>query len=1087
MHSYGLQVEGPRLVQDTEALISLKLQLGLVNPQVSSLLFTWGQTPTDSCTWKGVQCTVTSGVTRVTNLNLSNSKLRGGIPAQISNLTALVSVSLNLNQFNGTIPSEIGNISSLTYLDLSSNGLTGGIPETFLDLINLQYLNMAGNQLTGGIPDALPKMCGNLESLNISNNPDLGGQLPLGINACKYLTVLDLEFTKLQGSIPMELGQIPGLRSLNLGSNSLTGSIPDGLFASCEALSYLDLSGNQLIGNIPPAIGNCSALKVVMLSQNNLTSIQAELGLLTNLTWLFLGQNQFGGEVPQQITSLISLQMLDLRANNFRGRIPQGLGQLKFLKYLMLQSNNLTGSLPAEITTLPNLIYLDVSDNPLGSTIPDYLGNLTNIQFLFLVNNSYSGYIPNELGFLTNLQVLDLGDNMLTGSIPKSIGNLHKLLYLRLANNRLTGVIPDEIGNCQSLIWLNLFKNLLSGAIPESIGSIGNMSGLTLASNSRNLIQLPPQLGECNIILRFLPKTEGPFTQIPTVLNTARCSIGWNSLILGDNVFSYCKNATSVAANGYLQLSMNNLSGSLPMSFSNIDHFNGIFIEDNHLSGNIPAVFNTPRMTFLSLHNNFLSGPLPSDFSNMKCIELMDFSFNYLSGSIPTSLEQCTTLTAFNVSYNPLLSGPIPVGGQFLTFPGSSYLGDDLLCYSNINNSIDNKIPRCHSTAQPNGPGPPYSPTPSAAKLATSTIVGIILVCILGLLILTLGGFYFLKKTAVNPASDLITDDKESVFFGETSVHVSVFSTDLPKELKYTDLMLASNNFDETNIISSQGFGVIYKAQLMDGSLVAIKKLLQQGSPELDQIFLGEIETIGHTHQQNLLPLLGCAVIGSEKLLVYKYMVNGSLDDWLHEQPRGKQTLHWQVRLKIAVGMARGLKFLHHNCSIPIIHGDMKSSNVLLEENFEPRLTDFGLAGVLNASESQYASSILVANVGYIPPEYIQTWRATIKGDVYSFGVVLLELITGRRPVEVAYNDKHCRNIVEWVKALSKERKERDAYDPVVTLSGAPEELQKFLQLATWCTEQVSVKRPTMRDVVAALEEIKNGNLQLQDSVKNFG
>ncbi|KAJ7525396.1 hypothetical protein O6H91_17G048600 [Diphasiastrum complanatum] len=1068
----GLLLHNSALAQDIQALLSVKTAFMVANPIIPSLLHTWTYNSTDPCTWKAVQCSNVSGEIRVTSLDLSNSMLRGSIPAEICNVTALESLFLDLNQLNGTIPSEIGSLGSLKYLNLCSNAFSGTIPASFRGLNNLQYLNMADNSMVGGIPDTLALMCGNLQTLNISNNPELGGQLPLGLNACGNLTAIDFEITNLQGSIPSELGQIPGLQYLNLGSNNLTGSIPDGLFSNCASLSYVDLSLNHLTGDVPPSIGNCSNLSTLMLCQNNLKSIPLELGGLTNLTWLFLGENQLEGEMPRQILSLTSLTILDLRDNGFNGRIPSMISQLQSLQYLMLEHNSFSGSLPPEITKLSSLLFLDVSDNPVGGTIPNFIRNLTSVQILILANNLYTGSLLPELGFLPNLQFLDLGDNQLTGSIPSTIGNLQNLLWLRLANNLLTGAIPHEIGNCGGLMWLNLANNSLTGSIPENIGNISSTAVDIFAINDRDLLFLPKQLGECRILLRWLPNLEYPYSKIPALLIRDRCQQFWNYLMRGTNLYPICSGQGSIASTGYIQLSMNMLNGSLPISLRQAHHFSGIFLSDNQLSGNLRQVFSRPEISLLKLQHNSFTGLIPSDFSNMECIAVMDLSFNNLSGSIPISLERCSTLVVFNLSYNPLLTGPIPEEGQFATFSESSYLQDSSLCYKRINSPIDSKIPMCKSaiTTQPAGESLPHPSSTRTSKLTTWAIASIILGCTLGIVFIVAAFALRVRRGHTSCASDCVNDGKEIQCFGTGNLYVTLFSIELPQQLTHKDLITATDNFDGVNLIGSSGFGVVYKAKLMDGTLVAIKKLAHGGSL-LDHVFLTKIEEIGNIRQKNLVPLLGCTALGSDKLLLYRYMENGSLDDWLHELPRGAQTLDWPLRYNIALGIARGLKFLHHGCSPPIIHGDIKARNILLDQDLEPRLTDFALAQVLKVNES-YVTSIIVGNVGYIPPEYSRTWRATMKGDIYGFGVLLLQLISGRRPVDVAEIEKDCRSMVEWVVSMRKQGRERATYDPIIASSGAPGELQRLMKLATWCTEELPSQRPTMEEVLGALEEM---------------
>ncbi|KAJ7515904.1 hypothetical protein O6H91_22G033900 [Diphasiastrum complanatum] len=1069
------------VTEDYLTLLSLKATLKVANPVSNPLLGSWADNASSPCVWSGITCNIVGGQTRVTTVDLSNKTLHGFIPLELTNLTALVSLFLPMNSFTGTIPPEIGSLSYLTSLDLSINTLSGPIPTSLGSLTNLQFLNLQQNNLTGGIPPELLSNCGNLKRLNISNNLYLGGLLPVGWKNCQNLTHLDLMITAMGKTISLELGELPGLQHLNLGENNFTGEIPYALFANCGELNFLDLSLNQLVGPIPAEVGNCSKLTVAMFSQNNLTSIPLEIGRLTNLNWLFLGKNKFVGEVPSQLITLTNLTILDLKANSFSGSIPAFLSKLKALEYLYLQRNMFNGSIPPELSELSNLIYFDLSDNLFTGPIPSSLGNLsTTMQFLFLASNFFTGRIPPELGNLINLQLLEIGENQLTGSIPGSIFNLPKLIWLRLANNFLSGPIPDEMSNSTSLMWLNLFNNLLSGPFPQNLTLVSSTAPQTFRMNIDNLPYLPKQLGDKDTVVRWLPRLGFPFSGVPGILTRDNSQVFWNTLIVrGTTKDPTCIYLSPFSGNGYIQVSNNHLSGSLPPSLGEMPNIISFHMSNNNFTGKIPEVFNKAGMSFLELDNNSLTGPIPPNMNEMKCALIIQLDRNNLSGSIPPTLDQCQQLALFNVSYNPQLSGPIPTQFQFATFIDSSYLGDSLLCSPpSGSNEASTVLPLCKAPDQfpPGGFVPSQNPPRRESKLTTPTIVGIVLASVLGALVIGLAGFCLIGRSApVKTASDDFSDDgQDSQRFADTSVHVSLFSVELPKQLTYTDLLMATKNFDEGNVVGSGGFGVVYRAKLMDGSLVAIKKLIQEG-PQADREFLAEMETLGHVHHDNLVPLLGCSTFGSEKLLVYRFMANGSLDDWLHERPNGAQMLGWPLRLNIALGMAKGLKFLHHNCSPPIIHRDMKASNILLDENFEPRLTDFGLARVLGAQDT-HVSTIVAGTLGYVPPEYCQTWRATIKGDVYSFGVVLLELVTGKRPMDAEYNDKNCNNIVEWVIALIKEGSQTEAYDHTVASSGSPVELLQFLKLATWCTEDLPIKRPTMREVLKALEEIKGGN-----------
>lgn len=304
------------------------------------------------------------------------------------------------------------------------------------------------------------------------------------------------------------------------------------------------------------------------------------------------------------------------------------------------------------------------------------------------------------------------------------------------------------------------------------------------------------------------------------------------------------------------------------------------------------------------------------------------------------------------------------------------------------------------------------------------------------------------------------------------SINVATFEKPLRK-LTFAHLLEATNGFSAESLIGSGGFGEVYKAQLKDGCVVAIKKLIHV-TGQGDREFMAEMETIGKIKHRNLVPLLGYCKIGEERLLVYEYMKWGSLEAVLHDRAKGGGSkLDWAARKKIAVGAARGLAFLHHSCLPHIIHRDMKSSNVLLDENFEARVSDFGMARLVNALDTHLSVSTLAGTPGYVPPEYYQSFRCTTKGDVYSYGVILLELISGKKPIDPSqFGDDN--NLVGWAKQLQREKRSNEILDPeLMTQKSGEAELFQYLRIAFECLDDKPFRRPTMIQVMAMFKELQ--------------
>ncbi|CAH9139434.1 unnamed protein product [Cuscuta epithymum] len=332
---------------------------------------------------------------------------------------------------------------------------------------------------------------------------------------------------------------------------------------------------------------------------------------------------------------------------------------------------------------------------------------------------------------------------------------------------------------------------------------------------------------------------------------------------------------------------------------------------------------------------------------------------------------------------------------------------------------------------------------------------------------------------AARPATNANSGWKLTDFPEASSINLSTFEKPLIK-LTLADLIEATNGFHNDSLIGSGGFGDVYKAHLKDGSVVAVKKLIHI-SGQGDKEFTAEMETIGKIKHRNLVPLLGYCKVGEERLLVYEYMKYRSLEDVLRDRKKKKKEesvkLNWAARRKIVIGAARGLAFLHHNCIPHIIHRDMKSSNVLVDDNFEARVSDFGMARLMSAMDTHLSVSTLAGTPGYVPPEYNQSFRCSTKGDVYNFGVVLLELLTGKRPTHSA--DFGDNNLVGWVK-LQNKTQIRDVFDQDLFKDDCYPSLEKelvlYLRVASECLDDRPWKRPSMVEVMAKFKEIQAGS-----------
>ncbi|WOL12655.1 receptor-like serine/threonine-protein kinase [Canna indica] len=275
------------------------------------------------------------------------------------------------------------------------------------------------------------------------------------------------------------------------------------------------------------------------------------------------------------------------------------------------------------------------------------------------------------------------------------------------------------------------------------------------------------------------------------------------------------------------------------------------------------------------------------------------------------------------------------------------------------------------------------------------------------------------------------------------------------------------------DIIGSGGHGTVYRLAIDDTITFAVKRL-NKGNSDRERGFERELDAMADIKHRNIVSLYGYYIAPQFNLLVYELMPNGNLDTLLHGTASIAKPLDWPTRYKIAVGTARGLAYLHHDCVPHIIHRDIKSSNILLDHNMEARVSDFGLATLIKPDHS-HVSTIVAGTFGYLAPEYFETGRATTKGDVYSFGVVLLELLTGKRPTDESFIEEGTK-LVTWVKGILELKKEEHAVDKA--LSCYPmDEVKKVFHVAEKCLESDPLERPTMAEVYKMLEQVNTSSI----------
>ncbi|CAA3018858.1 Serine threonine kinase [Olea europaea subsp. europaea] len=1021
------------ITTDQSSLLNFKAQIKLDPSHILSK--NWSAF-TSVCVWIGVTCGLRHQ--RVTALDISGMNLMGIIPSQLGNLSFLVSINLSENYFFGDVPRELIQLQRLKIMHFGSNNLSGEIPSWFCFLPKLQVLNLGKNSFTGFIPPSVSNMS-MLQYLDLSFN-SLQGKIPEEIGNLRNLKTLALRHNRLTGVVPLQVFNISTMEFLGFTGNNLTGNLPLQICYGVPRLHGLYLSNNEFSGEIPSNLSECLQLQILSLSYNKFSgSIPGEIGRIRTLQYLNIGYNDLSGTIPHELGNLENLKGLSMGYNFLNGSIPASISNISSLQIIEIGHCNLSGVIPQEIGTLSNLEILFLDRNSLNGQIPNFLGNLSFIERVELAKNNFISESP-ELSFITSLTncryltELEYNNNPLNVILPVSVGNLSTSLQALYGYNcGLRGSIPNEIGNLTSLIKLSLYGNELTGSIPVSIVNLQKLQGLSFSNNNISG-SIPDSFCELhnlyeltlfqNQITGAIPGCIGNITTLRYLyINTNRLTstIPAGLWLLKDLLV--------------LNLSTNILSGSLPQEIGKLKVAIFIDLSLNRFLGSIPSTIgDLQTLSNLSLAHNALQGSIPDSVGKMLSLEHLDLSHNNLSGYIPKSLEVLKYLMYLDVSFNDL-SGEVPSSGPFKNFSSKSFISNDGLCGDPIYG-----LPSCPTGRQ------------KKRKVMLAVVFSLIGITILILIVMALAyatGKYRRKHLVENGAD----------FTPGTTLRVS-----------YYELLQATEGYSESHLLGTGSLGSVYKGTLNNGRDVAVKvfNLQQQNAFKSFDV---ECEVLRNLRHRNLCKVISTCSNPNFKALVLEYMSNGSLEKWLYSDDYVLDILQ---RINIMIDVAYALEYLHYSYSMPIVHCDLKPSNVLLDEDFVAHLSDFGISKLLDEGESN-AYTTTLGTLGYIAPEYGLEGSVSIRCDVYSYGIMLMEIFTQMKPSDEKFSGD--LNLRSWI---------NDSMPYAITriidsnLLGLEEHdtkklrcLSSIMELALNCSMESASERVNMKEVVTAMKNIK--------------
>ncbi|KAE8734035.1 putative LRR receptor-like serine/threonine-protein kinase [Hibiscus syriacus] len=793
-------------------------------------------------------------------------------------------------------------------------------------------------------------------------------------------------------------------------------------------LKILDFMWNEMTGSIPKEIGRISTLELLLLNGNNLSgSLPDELGNLSNMNRFQIDQNNISGQIPKTYANLSSVKHLHFNNNSLSGQIPLELSRASTLIHLLLDNNNLSGYLPPDFSNLPDLRILQLDNNNFnGSDIPASYEKFPMLVKLSLRNCSLQGAVP-DLSRIMNLTYLDLSHNFLSGTIP-SYKLSDNMTTIDLSDNQLNGSIPESFLDLPSLQTLSLQNNFLTGPVPTNIGqnmSFNASARLTLDLRNNSLSRVEGNLNPpVNVTLRL----EGnPVCRNANLLNI--------SLFCGSEL-----------GEGEMRPSLNNSKVGCPKQSCPVD-----MSYEYVPASPIPCACAAPLRIGYRLKSPSFSYFHPFIQSFEK----------YLTGSLNFSLYQLSIDTYFwegrrlrmilklfpNVNHSTFDDGEVRRIRDIYAswhFHGNDFFGPyELLHFTLLG-------PYAHIDFGNENKG-----------ISRGTLVAVVV-----------GGVAFAVAMSVI-VTVLITRRHPRNHSAMSRRRLSTKASmkiEGVRDFTFKEMVVATDNFSTQ--VGQGGYGKVYKGSLSDKTVVAIKRA-EEGSLQGQKEFLTEIKLLSRLHHRNLVYLIGYCDEEGEQMLVYEFMPNGTLRDWL--SAKAKRNLNFGMRLRIALGSAKGILYLHTEANPPVFHRDIKASNILLDSNLNAKVSDFGLSRLAPDPEGEgevpnHVSTVVKGTPGYLDPEYFLTHKLTDKSDVYSLGVVFLELLTGMQPI---WHGK-------TLSASVYKTQVNTAYESGTVLSiidsrmgwYSSECMERWVGLALSCSDDNPEKRPSMLDVVRQLEYV---------------